>query len=332
MFFSVTLQTLLAIKSLFILMSELINRHITTLLRRHDCVIMPGIGAFVATRVAASFDSLSGRFMPPMRALTFNPAITHDDGLLASSLSRRMKISFEQARERVEEEADVMRRRLKAEGALTISRVGTLFRHSDSRLDFRPDQSWLPLLPAVNCLKAAEKPLFEVVRPAVESEKSVAIVRVPLHFRRLRAAVAAMVIFIVGFAISTPIDLERAQNASLAAPTFTAPEPVTVEPVAVPDGMELNIASAPADGMLSIEKPAVEKADNYVVVVASLRSYEQAKEFINRSATSGLQILQNGDKFRVYAATGVTQDAAMNAAEAIDGFSEAFPDAWVCRR
>lgn len=330
--FFVTLQLIWANESPAIFMSELINRHIITLLRRHDCVIMPGIGAFVAMRTAASFDPESGRFMPPARTLSFNPAICHDDGLLASSVSRRMKISFEQARERVEEEADLMRRRLKAEGALTISRVGTLLRHSDSRLDFRPHASWLLTLPSVNCLRETEKPVIEVIRPAAETEKPVAVVRLPLHWRRLRAAVAAMVIFIISFALSTPIDLEQAQNASLAAPAFTAPEPPHFEPLPAPEGMELSIASAPTDGAMSAAKPEPERPKNYVVVIASLGSLAQANEYIKGCSIPGLQILQSGEKYRVYAAAGASHEEAMQAADAIAGFRSAFPDAWVCRR
>lgn len=314
-------------------MSELINRHIITLLRRHDCVIMPGIGAFIATKVAAGFDSLTGKFNPPARVLSFNPAINHDDGLLASSISRRMKISFEQARERVEEEAELMRRRLKAEGALMISRVGTLYRRSDSRLDFRPAAAWTPLLPVVNCQSTHQSaPAYEVVLPSADRDKSVAVVRVPLRLRRLRAAAAAMIIFLISFALSTPIDLRQAQNASLAAHAFTAPEPEIFEPLPAPAGVELYIVSAPADGVLSTVKPEPEKPKNYVVVIASLSTPEQAKVYISKSALSGLQILQSGDHYRVYCAAGASYNEALIAAEAIDGFRSAFPDAWVCRR
>lgn len=318
--------------SLPIIMSEIINRHIITLLRRHDCVIMPGIGAFVANRVSAGFDVTSGRFAPPARIISFNPAITHDDGLLASSLSRRMKISFEQARERLEEESALMQRRLKAEGALKIHRVGTLLRHTDSRLDFRPESPWVLPLPQITCERLVEKPIIEVVRPAVSERKSVAIVRVPLHLRRLRAAAAAMVIFLISFALSTPIDLEQAQNASLAAPSFTAPEVPVFETPAVPAGMELNLSSAPADGLLPAAKPEPERPKKYVVVVASLQTMEQANKFIRETNFPGLQVLQCGDKFRVYAAAGETQDEAMSIAMAIDGFRSAFTDVWVCRR
>lgn len=313
-------------------MSEMINRHIATLLRRHDCVIVPGIGAFVATRIDAHFDRATGRFLPPARVLSFNPAITHDDGLLADSLSRRMKISFEQARERVEAESRLMSRRLKAEGSVAIARVGSLMRRPDAGLEFIADQSWLMRLPAVICSHRTEQPLIEVIRPVAEPSKKVAVVRVPLHVRRLRAAAAAVILCIIGFALSTPIDLERAQNATLAAPSFTAPEPPRFEPLPAPAGMELSIALAPSDGIVSARKPEPEKPKPYVVIVASLPSLDQARKYISNSSTPGLRILQSGDKFRIYAAEGTTQEEAMANAGAIDGFRAAFPDAWICRR
>lgn len=314
-------------------MSEMINRHIATLLRRHDCVIVPGIGAFVVLHQDAAFDSESGIFTPPARLLTFNPSITHDDGLMVDSLSRRMKISFAAAREKLEAESRLMLRRLKAEGSLRIGRVGTLVRRGEGRLEFKPEACWTLQLPAIECSRTAEKPVIEILRPEPAEEKGVAVVRVPLHFRRLHAAAAAVILAIVGFAISTPIDLEHAQNASMAMPAFTPPEPVRFEPPVEPEGMSLWInASTPADAVLSIEKPKPAAPQPYIVVVASLVSKEQANKFIASAPTPGLQVVQCGDKFRVYASSGASQAEAMAAFAAQSGFSTAYPDAWVCRR
>lgn len=312
-------------------MSEMINRHIATLLRRHDCVIVPGVGAFVVLHQDAEFSPESGIFAPPARLLTFNPAITHDDGLLVDSLSRRMKIGFAQAREKMEAESRLMLRRLKAEGSLHIARVGTLTRRSESRLEFRPEQCWCISLPAIECSRRAEKPVIEILRPEPAEEKGMAVVRVPLHFRRLRAAAAAILLALISFAISTPIDLEHAQNASLALPMFTPPEPMKFELPAEPEGMSLWInASTPADAIITAQKPAA--PGPFIVVVASLASMEQAHKFIASAPTAGLQMVQSGDKFRVFAASGANQAEAMAAFAAQPGFSTAYPDAWVCRR
>lgn len=310
-------------------MSNIISHHIATLLRRHDCVIVPGVGAFVSTYEPSAF---SGDLLtPPRRVVTFNPVMVHDDGLLADSVSRRMKISFEQARERVAAEAALIQRRLKAEGAVSLPLVGSLQRLSGGRVEFLPEAMWTLSLPALKAAKAA--PVFEVVRPEpAEPQKAVAVVKVPLRLRWLRVAAAAVVLCVLGFALSTPIDLQQAQNASLAAPAFTPPEAPVFEPLEVPENLELNMAMAPADGILSTVKPAPARPKPYVIVVASLASYAKALEYIAYAGEPGLKVMTGNGYFRVYAAEGSTPQEARDAANARAGFDARFPDSWVCRR
>lgn len=314
-------------------MTNNISHHISTLLRRNDCVIIPGVGAFVATRREAAL--VGDVLTPPAREITFNPAMTHDDGLLAASVSRRMKISFEQARERVGAEAALLQRRLTAEGAVTIARVGTLRRRSGGRIEFRPAPTWSLALPAIKAVKPA--PAFEVLEPAAAAatagSKAVAVVRVPLRLRWLRVAAAAAVLCVLGFTLSTPIDITTARHASLAAPSFTPPEEPAIEAPASPAGMELRIATAPEAGFELAARPRQSAPKPYVVVVGSLPSRSKALEFIERNSDiAPLAFMQSGEKFRVYAADGDSPEAARTAANSISGFTSRFPDAWVCRR
>lgn len=311
-------------------MIDNLSLHITTLLRRNECVIIPGVGAFVATRREAVF--ANGLMSAPIREVSFNSALTYDDGLLASSVSRRLKISFEQARERVAAESALLQRRLRNEGAVQLERIGMLQRRSGGRLEFVPAASWAMVPPSLRLTPPAPK--FEVVRPVEsEPERRVAVVRVPLRMRWLRVAAVAAILSIVGFALSTPIDIATAQHASLAAPTFTAPEPEIIDPLPVPEGLELNLAMAPSFGAIVIEdvKPVQEVKKPYVVVVASLPTAEKASEFI-ASAGSGLKYIHSNGRFRVYAAEGDTPEAARAAADNISGFAARFPDSWVCQR
>ena len=315
-------------------MNDNVSLHITTLLRRNDCVIIPGVGAFVATRHEAELRD--GLMVPPRRELSFNPMMVHDDGLLASSVSRRMKISFEQARERVAAESYLIQRRLRNEGSVNLPRIGMLHRRSGGRLEFQPAASWTLTPPALKVARTA--PAFEVVRPAdTAPEKAVAVVRLPLRLRWMRVAAAAVILCILGFALSTPIDIATAQHASLTAPMFTAPEPEPIELLEEPKDLELNLAMAPAGSMIPVEKPApqplpaIEPAKPYVVVVASLPTIAKAKEFIQANGP-GLKILNSGGRYRVYAAEGSSPEDARAAADKISGFASRFPDSWPCRR
>lgn len=307
-------------------MTDSISQHIATLLRRNDCVIVPGLGAFIATRSEALVSEKV--MLPPSRQVSFNPAMTHDDGLLAESVSRRLRISFTQAREKVSAEVALLHRRLNTEGAVQLVNVGILRRRSGGRLDFTPQGAWL-ILPKINVVAPA--PTIEITS-IHEEDKAVAIVRVPLRLRRLRIAAAIAILSILGFSLSTPIDIDTANNASLAAPTFTPPEVSVVEDLPEPEGLHLNLAFAPADGIVNISKPVPAKDMPYIIVVGSLPSQAKAEAYIAETGVEALNIHRSGDKFRVYAAEGATAEAALAAAESISGFSSRFPDAWVCRR
>ncbi len=62
-----------------------LGRHIEILLLGNDCVIVPGLGAFVAHHVAARYDEHDGVYLPPLRTVGFNPKYVMNDSLLAQS-------------------------------------------------------------------------------------------------------------------------------------------------------------------------------------------------------------------------------------------------------
>lgn len=317
-------------------MSESLNRHIVTLLRRHDCVIVPGIGAFLASDIEARWVDLPyPQMLPPERRISFNSAITDDDGLLTNSISRRLKIPYEQARERMQAESELLQRRLKSEGSVELPYVGTLTRHIGGRLDFEPAASWLPMLPVLSLNnQQCALPMLQVVANNQDETRRVAVVRVPLHVRRMRAAAAALIIALVGFVLSTPINLEHAQNASMALPEFTAPDSEPIELVEAPRNLELAIAPAPAEGTFDLAtRPQTAGTSAYIAVVGSFNTMAKAELYIAQQPLGHhLRAIKCGSMVRIYAASADTPNEAMARARAIPGFSQAFPDAWPCRK
>ena len=59
-----------------------IAQHIEYLLLHHDCVVVPGLGAFIVNDENARYDSGSHSFMPPVRTVGFNPEVRHNDAML----------------------------------------------------------------------------------------------------------------------------------------------------------------------------------------------------------------------------------------------------------
>lgn len=321
---------------------DALSRHIDFLLRHYDCVIVPGIGAFVARQEPASLDRELGLFRPPVRAIGFNPALTHDDGLLVGSVARRQSIPYEQASAIVSEQVDGMRRQLRVSGALAIPRVGSL-RMVEGSLLFDPVTSLLEPYPTLTLIPVLESARAEA--QARQKRSTGPVVRhgefnLTLRFNRLRIAASVAVLLCLGMLLSTPINVGNVDMASFTTPSIEVPEP-TVPLLEQPRHMELCIA-IPSAG--SVEQAVEDSApvmaaeagtpvppDRYFVIVASLPTRALAEKFISQSDYPGLGILEKDDKYRVYASSAPTSGMAQSLIEE-KKLDALFPGAWVCRK
>lgn len=108
------------------------------LLYGHDCVIIPGLGGFVANYRPASIHPVLHTFSPPSKDLLFNPRLTVNDGLLLSHIAQREGISYEIASQRLSGEVQQSLLQLDRGASIEIARVGTLSRDADGVLQFKP--------------------------------------------------------------------------------------------------------------------------------------------------------------------------------------------------
>lgn len=123
------------------LIMENLSLHIIYLLSRHDCVILPGVGAFIVTRRNARYNETAGRWLPPTRHISFNAAVRNDDGLLAHSFRRRLNIDFEQARKELELTLTELLRSLRDGEPFHLGKIGTLHMEDTSRFIFTAGES-----------------------------------------------------------------------------------------------------------------------------------------------------------------------------------------------
>ena len=64
-------------------------KHIEVLLLENDCVIVPGLGGFIAHNRPAMWRTDSGEFFPPLRSIGFNPQLIMNDGVVIRILKFR---------------------------------------------------------------------------------------------------------------------------------------------------------------------------------------------------------------------------------------------------
>ncbi|MCE2683073.1 MAG: SPOR domain-containing protein [Cryomorphaceae bacterium] len=122
------------------------NTLIGELLLRHNCVIVPEFGGFVARQTSAVIDYVSGTMQPPRKSLLFNRQLINNDGLLVAELARTNEISFDEALQMVQGTVAEWNETLIRGERVTIDRVGFIFHDREKNLCFEQDRFFNLLL------------------------------------------------------------------------------------------------------------------------------------------------------------------------------------------
>lgn len=107
-------------------MKEL-SRHIETLLLENDCVIVPGLGGFIAHNKPAEFKESANIFCPPLRTIGFNPQLTINDGLLVQAYMQAYDTDFPDASRKIENTVSQIKETLYKNGQAELDNIGTLY-------------------------------------------------------------------------------------------------------------------------------------------------------------------------------------------------------------
>lgn len=116
-----------------------IKAFVRELLFSHDCVIIPGFGGFIGNYSPAGIDRLSGLFHPPVKSISFNVKIRHNDGLLISKISLAKGLNYGDSRRLVEEFAADLNRKLARGEKAIFDHIGTIYANNEHRLQFEPE-------------------------------------------------------------------------------------------------------------------------------------------------------------------------------------------------
>ena len=117
---------------------NILIKHLQYLLRHNECVILPGLGAYICHNVPALIDKKKGIVIEPFRYISFNSDIITNDGLLIESVSRGESIPYETAATLINEEIDRIKSTLDRVGFFMFPRIGRIVRKKNT-LQFVPD-------------------------------------------------------------------------------------------------------------------------------------------------------------------------------------------------
>lgn len=339
------------------LMSSLIP-HIEYLLQRHDCLILPGIGAFVVEYTSARILPDEGIILPPSRDICFNGQINHDDGMLATSVSRSEGLKFEEARAIVADETTSIRRALIQDGEYNIGRIGTLLLGEENNISFIPQstseskmaemglsaaplRSAIPVAAVEEKEKTAESPNNNLQQQGYQtrqfSDKNYYIA-INKKFAKCAASIIAVICVAMAFIIPAnqpgvkepvkasmnPIESISQRN-SAAASAITSQKSVCDDK----DAEKVSNYGIKISSENGIRIPKENTESEYYLIVATFNSENEAMNFIDSRAGGSYTLtpVKGKNVWRVAAGRGdkSTLQSLLNSSE----FNAAFSEAWI---
>ena len=205
-----------------------LSRHIKVLLFENDCVIIPGLGGFIAHNRPAIYNQQTGSFMPPVRTIAFNPQLTANDGLLVQSYMQAYNTDFPDATRKIERLVTSIKEILYNDGRIELNEIGTIYYNINGVYQFEPFRNafFAPQLYGLAevyfpKLKMNVQQEQKVIAPQFGYTDSQNIIPRAVHSNRLinvvlRNAIAVAAAVILFFVLSIPVENTYVDDANYA--------------------------------------------------------------------------------------------------------------------
>ena len=225
-------------------------RHIELLLRDNDCVILPGFGGFIAHDVPAYYVGEEGLYYPPTRSISFNAAISMNDGLLVQSYMKSYQVDYARANYMIDMAIEQLTDMLDEEGSVTLPRIGTITQDVYQSLQFTPDAAGIASPKHFGLGAFLIKELSQLNKPAEAHQKDKAqkgkTISIHINKEMLHRVMSTAAIFLLLIMVALPTGNHRPTDIAslhltelITAPQRLQPETesmvVEIEEMAIPE-------------------------------------------------------------------------------------------------
>ncbi len=329
--------------------------YIVSLLRNHDCVVIPGFGGLVANVCPAYYHAGRNLYLPPYKNFAFNRNLEHNDGLLCNTIAQKAECSYAEAYEMVRTEVRTILRDLRMGKTVELSGLGHFVQDSTGNISFAPEITINFLLDSFG-LQGVMLPEIAQSEKTIAAQDEIKNLRskntspqrklAPMHYINWAAAAAAVVFM---FFISTPVS----ENSRLdRAVIGYYPEFIRVAPAEETSKAAVVKSVVTTHEIFRTEvQPKAEKAttqnDNhtlnsftikpqvsglYYVIIGSFPSKSIASsQFASFSSKplSNLELIDCGSRFRVSCGSFANRADAEKLLEQVKSKNTELADAWV---
>ena len=308
-------------------------QHIEYLMMYHDCVVVPGWGALIANYTSSQVRGAD--IVRPIRSISYNSRITHNDGMLATSLSRRHNMTYAESCQFIDDNVSAFKQQLNTGVEVAFGHLGYFKLNDKNKIEFMPIHAEI----ACDEFFGLNNLEFRTLAQGDNSDK--AIITAPVHITwRERMKVAASIAAIIGLGVlfSTPAIVNNsAQTASFnvtEVKTKPVQQVVTVTPVSkaarndvkfelIDDKQDVNVEESPFnEGMPS--------NGNYCLIINTCNKSHQASTMISNYAKHGIKAIEitRGKYHHIVVAKSNSKKELMKAKKLLP---EKYRHAWISK-
>ncbi len=118
-----------------------IAQYVSDLMYEHECVVIPGLGGFIAKDHPAAIHPLKHQFKPPYREIVFNQHLRTNDGLLLSRIAKSEDLSYQEAKSNLDRFVLKCIDGLKRGHRIHFRNIGSIAFNQDQQIAFLPDEN-----------------------------------------------------------------------------------------------------------------------------------------------------------------------------------------------
>jgi nucleoid DNA-binding protein len=317
-----------------------ITAFIRELLFGHDCVIVPGFGGFIGNYTPAYIDKSTGTFYPPVKQISFNRNLNHNDGLLVGRISGSSNINYGDARNLVEEYVSELRRKLEKGEKVIFDNIGSFVNNQEGNVQFEPDRNANYHLDSYGLESFQCLPLegYDVRKRIIRHAGKDPVKQDSMRKILWRAAVIIPLLSIL-VAVPLKTDLFKAKiEATTMNPLVTAEFENNKK--AVDEGIKDESAKIEENVKPISEEPAVTEvvvsiaaeANVYCLIIGSFKSEENAVSQVNMLKAEGFtpEIVAAPNGF--YRVSAMMCSDLNTALTKKDSIAKKFPGTWISKK
>ena len=336
-------------------MSKDITAYIRELLFKHDCVIIPGFGAFIGNYFPSHIDRNEGLFYPPVRRITFNRHLTGNDGLLIGHVSSKLNIPYGESRDIINAWTEELRNKIMSGTTLNLDHLGSFSLNREGTIIFEPDNTVNYLLSSYGLTSYQRQPVsdFDIRKKMLELHREQPVSQPSL--RRLLTRAAIIVPIVIALALvpfndrlfkgkmdestlnplaNAELEFNREQIAAdtayiepetIAAKTALPETVVTEEKVTEPP-----VVLPPAPEVLKpVQQAVVVQEYRYLLIIGSFKTEDNALTMIEKLRKIGYDPEMTGGPDGFLRVSAISYGTVEEAKAAHSKLIRDFPGVWI---